>query len=239
MSTARDDTRDGTRAAVSGSPPIALTKADLAYQHLRREILEGALRPKMSLDQEALAARLGLSTTPVREALRRLESEGLVVGKAHRDTVVAELSLGLLEETYAVRVILDPLAVSMTAANASRDRLLAISRLARRPVSADASEELHQNRELHRAVYSACGNTVLVEILDLLWDRTDRYRFLTIEEHVHSPHGEHADIVDAVLARDGNRAAELMRGHVSSSLERIRNSPKISPESRSDPRPGQ
>src|SRR5262245_40634132 len=100
-------------------PRTALTKTDLAYWHVRQEILEGTLAPGSALDQEALAARLGLSTTPVREALRRLESEHLVRSRAHRDTVVAELSPTLLADTYAVRLTLDPLAVMMTAKTAS------------------------------------------------------------------------------------------------------------------------
>lgn len=66
-----------------------------------------ALAPGSTLDQEALARQLGLSTTPVREALRWLESERLVVSRAHRNTLVASLSLDLLEEVYAIRLVVE------------------------------------------------------------------------------------------------------------------------------------
>jgi DNA-binding GntR family transcriptional regulator len=206
--------------------PVILTKTDLAYWQVRDEILDGTLPPGTSLDQEALAARLGLSTTPVREALRRLESERLVVGRAHRDTFVAELSQELLEDTYAVRMNLDPLAVSLAAKLAKPEELEAIAELARVLPSDDPTEQLRHNRALHRAIYTACGNDVLIEILDLLWDRTDRYRLITIKQE-HDPagqRGEHVEIADALTARNGRLAARLMTAHLTKSYEVIRQS---------------
>src|SRR5260370_37031073 len=106
------DITAGWLAPGSGRTPIrALTKADLAYQQIRQRILEGELAPETSLDQEALAKWLGLSTTPVREALRRLEAELLAVSRAHRDTVGAALAVAMAEEVYARRRSLEPVAV--------------------------------------------------------------------------------------------------------------------------------
>lgn len=216
-------------AGAPGRFPVMLTKTDMAYWQVRQEILEGTLPPGTSLDQEALALRLGLSTTPVREALRRLESERLVVGRAHRDTVVADLSLEVLEDTYVVRLTLDPLAVSLAAKEASDAQLEAMATQANKQASDDPVGRLHHNRELHRVIYTACGNKVLIEVLELLWDRSDRYRYITITEegHEHSPHDEHMAILDAVTSRDGVRAAQLMRDHVERSLQTIRQSPQI------------
>ena len=208
--------------------PLILTKTDMAYWQVRQEILDGTLAPGTSLDQEALAARLGLSTTPVREALRRLESERLVVGRAHRDTFVAELSREVLEDTYAVRLNLDPLAVSLAAKLAKPEELEVISALAKIQPSADATEHLQQNRALHRAIYGSCGNDVLIEILDLLWDRTDRYRLITIKEE-NDPakmRHEHIEIAEAVAARNGKLAAKLMAAHINKSFDLIRRSLK-------------
>jgi DNA-binding GntR family transcriptional regulator len=213
--------------------PVILTKTDMAYWQVRDEILDGTLPPGTSLDQEALAARLGLSTTPVREALRRLESERLVVGRAHRDTVVADLSPQLLEDTYAVRLKLDPLAASMTAKSAKPEELEAIAELARVTPSEDPAEQLQHNRALHSAIYRACGNEVLIEILELLWDRTDRFRLITIKEEGDpvSMRNEHLEIADALTARNGRLAARLMTAHLTSSYELIRRS-LGSPDSR-------
>jgi DNA-binding GntR family transcriptional regulator len=203
---------------------VILTKTDMAYWQVRQEILDGRLAPGTSLDQEALAVRLGLSTTPVREALRRLESERLVVGRAHRDTFVAELSPQVLEDTYAVRMNLDPLAVSLAAKNATPEDLEFIGELAREEPAGDPAKQLRHNRALHRAIYYSCGNDVLSEILDQLWDRSDRYRLITIREE-RDPgklRGEHMEIADAVTARNAKLAAKLMTAHITKSYELIR-----------------
>jgi DNA-binding GntR family transcriptional regulator len=216
----------GWLAPGSGRTPIrALTKADLAYQQIRQRILEGELAPETSLDQEALAKWLGLSTTPVREALRRLESERLVVSRAHRDTVVAPLSLDMVEEVYAVRLSLDPLAVSLAAARADGAQRAAIVALSREhQVPGDLQSTVSLNRRLHRAIYTASGNATLVEILDSLWDLSDRYRLIVCRDQavVELAHAEHAAIVTAVVEGAPDRAAELTRNHLAASLQQIR-----------------
>src|ERR1700722_4573098 len=151
------ETVAGWRLPASARVPLrAVTKTDLAYLQIRQKILEGELPPEMSLDQEALAQSLGLSTTPVREALRRLESERLVVNRAHRDTIVAPLSLGGVEEVFAVRLSLDPLAVSLAATHASdseREGFRALS--GQHPPKNDQVASVYFNRHLHRSIYAA------------------------------------------------------------------------------------
>lgn len=202
----------------------AVTKVDVAYQLLRNEIFQGILPPSASLDQEAIATRLGLSTTPVREALRRLESEKLVISRSHRDTIVAPVSLELLENTYAVRVRLDPVAVGYAAERATDEQLAQVERLCVPPTYSDPVADLYRNRTLHRAIYAACGNATLVEILDMLWDRSDRYRLIMLRTRstASTAHQEHEAIVRAVLARDGEFAADLMTQHIAASPRQIR-----------------
>jgi DNA-binding GntR family transcriptional regulator len=203
----------------------SLTKAEVAYRRIRQEIVEGLLAPNSLLDQEALAVRLGLSTTPVREALRILESEGLVVNRRHRNTVVAPLDFDFLQETYVVRLSLDPLAVSLAAEEASDEE-----RAAMRTIAAQAESDVEPraaqraNRRLHRAIYGACHNGVLIHTLDMLWDRCDRYRLMTLHnaQRAHEANDAHRAIVDAVVNRKATTAAALMRDHVSESLDRIR-----------------
>jgi DNA-binding GntR family transcriptional regulator len=203
----------------------SVTKTDLAYLQIRQQILEGTLAPETSLDQEELATGLGLSTTPVREALRRLESERLVVNRAHRDTVVAPLSAAMVEEVYAVRLSLDPLAVTLAATNASdaeRERILKLSE--EKPASDDPIAWIYLNRRLHQSMYAASGNNILVEMLDSLWDSTDRYRLIisknnTITEVTQE---EHSAIAAAIVDRNADRAGALMRAHLAASLQQIR-----------------
>ena len=83
---------------------LTTTKAEAAYAELRARILDGSLAPGSSLEQAIIAEEYGISTTPVREALRRLESEQLVVVRAHHGPRVADLSAGELHNLYAVRI---------------------------------------------------------------------------------------------------------------------------------------
>ena len=212
---------DSALSDVSGQPS---TKADIAYVHIRKAILEGQLAPGSLLDQEALAATLGLSTTPVREALRRLEMERLVVSRAHRDTAVAPLSLALLEETYALRLVLDPMAAALSAKNMpdkeAQDLLTLVGDTAHKSIV----EQLYLNRQFHRRVYGACGNSVLVNTLESLWDMTDRYRLVTLKQEgtPKLAEAEHRQIARLIIARDTEGARTLMEKHVSDSLRRIR-----------------
>src|SRR5918998_6474386 len=93
----------------------ALTKADYAYSEVRERILSGALPQGAVVSQEALAAELAVSTTPLREAMRRLSSEGLVILDAHRDARVAPLTAVEARSLFEVRQQLDPLAVRLAA----------------------------------------------------------------------------------------------------------------------------
>lgn len=202
----------------------AMKKSELAYKLIREQILSGERAPGSSIDQEVLAKSLGLSTTPVREALRRLESERLVNTRAHRETVVAPASVADLEHVYQVRLQLDPLAASLAAENVTPEVRDKLRKMIETPVDGTPTGELDFNRALHSEIYSACGNPVLVEILDRLWDQSDRYRMITIA-HEHSsdiPVREHEAIVDAVRDGDSRLAARLMRQHVADSLARIR-----------------
>jgi DNA-binding GntR family transcriptional regulator len=157
--------------------------------------------------------------------LRRLESERLVVSRAHRDTLVAPLSLDTVEEVYAVRLSLDPLATALAATQADtgqREQILGVS--LENPVKDDPVSKVYFNRHLHRSIYSASGNTVLIEILDSLWDLSDRYRLIVSKDTTATKAADeqHAAIVSAVVEGQPDRAAELMREHLATSLRQIR-----------------
>ena len=96
-----------------------MTKAKAVYVETRSRILKGMLAPGSAVNQEALAAELGVSITPLREALRRLEMEGLIRMEAHRTMIITPLTRQELHEMYAIRLELDPLAAGLAAANAS------------------------------------------------------------------------------------------------------------------------
>ncbi|HEY3956232.1 MAG TPA: GntR family transcriptional regulator [Streptosporangiaceae bacterium] len=212
-------------AGTAGKVAQALTKTDHAYLRIRQGILDGHFRPGESLDQEELARELNLSTTPVREAMRRLESERLVIRRAHRDIIVAPLSIDTVEEVYAVRLSLDPLAASLASVQASKqERQQILDMAVGNQTGLDLLSQLDRNRGLHRAIYTACGNGVLVDILDKLWDLSDRYRLVTLHDHAVAvtAQAEHEAIARAVSEGRPDEAADLMREHTAESLQRIR-----------------
>jgi DNA-binding GntR family transcriptional regulator len=201
--------------------PLSQTKAAAAYQEVRRQILSGVLEPGSIVNQEVLATSLGLSTTPVREALRLLEAEGFVTFKAHHDLVVASLTRRELSDVLNLRLELDPYAASLATKHASDgDRRLALE-LAHRPAPQDPRDQLGANRLFHRTIYAASGNQILTQVLDSLWDRTDRYRMTVMGEREHRElvEHEHHNIAEAFINRRSREIATLVREHVVSARQ--------------------
>jgi DNA-binding GntR family transcriptional regulator len=192
------------------------TKSETVYAELRTRILRGTVVPGSTLNQEALASEFGVSVTPLREALRRLAAEGLVRLEAHKTLTIAPLSKRELDETYAIRLQLDPYAASLAATHASDERIAEMVLLAVEPHSDDWVRQLAVNRAFHRSVYFASGNLVLTEMLDQLWDRTDRYRLILLRRGAYSLEAakEHVDIAAALRSRDAPRVQRLTYKHV-------------------------
>lgn len=212
------------RAIEIEAPLLGMTKARAVYAELRRRILTGELAPGLTVNQESVAAKLGVSITPLREALRRLEMEGLVRLEAHRNVIVPPLTREELVELYVIRIELDPLAARLAAESASEAEIASIVRLSNQKAARDPVVQLELNRAFHKAIYSACGNAALITILDQLWDRTDRYRLILVKQEVDRgpmSTSEHVDIANAIAARRPKEASQLMRQHISRSRERI------------------
>lgn len=201
----------------------ALTKAEAAYLTLRERILEGSLPPGSTINQERLAADLGLSITPLREALRRLEAEELVALSAHKIVSVAPLTWQELRELCVTREQLDPLAATLAASEATDQEAHTITALAVQQRPPDLRGRLNAHREFHLAIYAAAHNRVLAGILGQLWDRTDRYRMIVLRDRDfdHSTGTEHSKIAKAIRAGDGATAADLMRHHVNEALRSV------------------
>jgi len=195
------------------------TKADAAYTELRRRIIAGVLAPSENLNQEQLANSLGVSTTPLREALRRLESESFIITNAHRDAIVAPLDLGQMSFLYEVKEALECAASGLAAERITpEDRAAigaALERLGKHYSADDDEEAWAANRRLHSAIYRSSHNPILIEQLDQVWDRYERFRrILDVLVLAPSIDQEHASIVAAVFRGDAREAAEAMRAHL-------------------------
>jgi DNA-binding GntR family transcriptional regulator len=214
---------------VSETPPADEslgTKSDRAYERVRGLILTGELPPGAVLRQVALAERVGMSTTPLREALRRLKQEGLVEHDAHHNARVAPLDEAEVRDLMEMRLALDPLAASLAAQRRTDDDLAAIAaalgRLESLPRNPTAGQ-LDTHRLLHRVIHHASHNHLLAETLDGVWDKSDRYRRHALEvdrtaEEQEARAVEHRLMYEAVRDGDADRAADLVRAHAETSL---------------------
>jgi DNA-binding GntR family transcriptional regulator len=206
-----------------------LTKAEAAYQELRKRILSGSLAPGATINQERLAADLGLSITPLREALRRLEAEDLVTLSAHKIVRVVPLSWQELHELFVTRERLDPLAAELAASEATDQEAQAIADLAAQQRGTDPRGRLTGHRRFHLAIYAASHNSVLAGILGQLWDRTDRYRIIVLRDRDldDGTGAEHRQIAEAIRSRQGTLADSLMRHHVEQALRSVERIAKV------------
>src|SRR5215207_896054 len=202
------------------------SKSDVAYHELRRLILSGELPAGSRLAQYELADNLGMSITPLREAIRRLSSEGLIELDNHKDARVATISAPEARQLFEVRLALDPAAVELAAQRRTDDDIARMRATVARllPVTRQWGEDaLVAHREFHRALYLASHNDMLIKLLDDLWDKSDRYRRLGLElpagaEPRTIDLNEHHQILDLVVARDDAAAGALTRRHTQKSL---------------------
>ncbi|MGY1827114.1 GntR family transcriptional regulator [Blastococcus sp. SYSU DS0541] len=202
------------------------TKSDLAYTRVRGLILSGELAPGDVLPQAALARTIGMSTTPLREALRRLKQEGLVELDAHRDARVRPLEAAEARDLLELRQTLDPLAASLAARRRTDEDLTELRAALDGLETLSASPsvgELESHHRFHAAIHRASRNALLVQTLDGLWVKTDRYRRHGLEagrsdEERAARATEHRLLYEAVRDGDAEAAGELMRRHVDTSL---------------------
>ncbi|MEO6083449.1 MAG: GntR family transcriptional regulator [Umezawaea sp.] len=202
------------------------TKSDFAYTTLREKILSGEFAPGQVLNQATLARTIGISTTPLREGLRRLKSEGLVDLDAHRDARVTELTAEEARDLLELRASLDPLAVALAAQRRTKADIREIRAAAvdLEPLPSNPGvDDLVTHRRFHSALYRASHNDLLIATLDGLWDKADRYRRLALEvargqDERDRTTAEHHELVEHVIAGDSDAAAAVMRRHVSASL---------------------
>ncbi len=211
-----------TRAAAA--PAFApSTLAEQVYAKLRGDILAGRYAPGDRLVTQQLADELGVSLTPVRESIQRLAEERLLELRPHRGAIVAQPDPRALLDLYEVRAALERLATQNAAERISSADLrilrdtLAVRRSGRGRLP-DSTAWIAADQLFHQTIVQACGNRLLVEMLDSLQDR------IRLHRQVYFAHGrrieqslrEHLLVVEALERRQGPAAADAMYAHLTS-----------------------
>lgn len=201
-------------------------KRDYIVEELRRAIARGELKPGQRLRQEELAARFQISSTPVREALRRLEAEGLVTSVPHQGVCVARLSEAQIEERYRLGVLLEVYALQQTLSQlrhepTRRQELLGDlekyeAQMEAAQVADNTSELVELNARLHMRIYEEARSPLLKEMIADLWKRFAFSTFWFVPDRTSRALSEHTELLDA-LRREDDRAAEaILRHHIES-----------------------
>jgi DNA-binding GntR family transcriptional regulator len=198
----------------------AITSAHaLVVQSLRKAILNAELRPGERLQQDLLARQLGVSRQPVREALRQLESEGLVSNVPRRGAVVREYSEAEVKDNYALRKLLETFAAQQAARRITDEELVSLAALHHAMADAVASDSepsiaVDLNTEFHRVIHTAAAMPALDRLMAQLWVGFTVFTPLFVPNRASKSVEEHDAIVTALTARDPEASGRAMSVHL-------------------------
>ena len=200
---------------------------DQVYGVIRERILTGVLERGARVHQEDVAADLGVSRTPVREALRRLAAEGLIEMRTNRGARVADLEPDDMRQPYEARLVVEPGAARLAAQRElpeARARMRSALATQRKAIP-DVSRSFAANREFHIALVAASGNAFLLQFVEHLW--VARIGAVIYEHQAESPErmsldaDEHEQILEAIAAGDARGAESLTRRHIADAMKRM------------------
>jgi DNA-binding GntR family transcriptional regulator len=188
------------------------------YEHLRQEILMGVLVAGATLLQEEIAARLGVSRIPVRDAIRHLINDGLVSIEANRRAVVTALQESDLIELFEIRAALESLAARHAAPNLTDADIGQLEFLARRMEESNTSNEvwLPVHREFHDILYGRCNMPRLMKEIMRLWYNVEPYVrvFIMLHGTAELDSSSHRSLMQDIKSRDPDRVEDAIREHV-------------------------
>nr|WP_298719553.1 GntR family transcriptional regulator [uncultured Steroidobacter sp.] len=213
---------------------VAKTIADQTYQHIRRDIISGALPPGTKLAMEMLTQRYNVGLSPLREALVKLTGDALAVAEGQRGFWVSQISLDELQDTMNTRLLIETQALSLAiekggpewerAIHQAFEELTTLEDPAREADAATLPRWERADRRFHDALVSACDSPWLIRMRNMLHYHSERYRMLALTEASieRDMRDEHEAIVEAVLGRKTLRACRLTELHVQRTTELVR-----------------
>ena len=200
---------------------------DVVFNTLRQAILKGELKPGERLMEIALAERLGVSRTPIREAMRKLELEGLVVMIPRRGAQVANITEKDLNDVLEVRLALENMAIEKACNRMTEDQMdklwIAAREFEKTMTERNLVRLAEADVEFHEIIYQASDNRRLNQVLNNLREQIYRYRveYLKDEETRNVLVKEHEELYHAIKERDVSRALEISSKHIENQRKAI------------------
>ena len=198
---------------------------DVVFNTLRQAILRGELKPGERLMEIQLANRLGVSRTPIREAIRKLELEGLVLMIPRKGAEVAEITEKNMLDVLEVRRALEELAVKLACERITEEEIQELKD------AADAFQKILSEKDItkiaeadeafHDVIFKSTGNDRLIQLLNSLREQMYRYRLEYLKREEYHPQllEEHQQIIDRITRKDQSEAAELIDRHIGNQVD--------------------
>lgn len=203
------------------SDSIITSKSELAYISIRNAIQTGTLNPGQRIGPRELAEDLGISYTPVREALTLLENEGLVNREPNKGTYVRSISRVQMDQIYSLRLFLEPMAASQAAENSSPQLISKLEGLLLAYKTAvDHNEITFKNQDFHYAIYAASLNQPLFGLIKQLWTGLP-LQAISLRGGDQESQIEHTEIVTAIASGDAESAQSKMHTHINRGYRRL------------------
>ncbi|MDI3499572.1 MAG: hypothetical protein PWP50_616 [Synergistaceae bacterium] len=193
---------------------------EAAFEKIKEAIIKGHFKPGEKLVEQTLAQEMGVSRTPVREAIRRLEAEGFVVSIPRKGVVVSRADKEEIVQLYSIRAELEGLAARWAIENADEDDMRkldeAISRMEETAASGDLDGVVQSNALFHDAIAQASKSRILCTLLKTLQDNIQRFRFqsLHLPGRPEAALAEHKEIVAAIKEKKTEEADRLLKEHL-------------------------
>ncbi|MET4895931.1 GntR family transcriptional regulator [Sphingomonadaceae bacterium jetA1] len=220
--------------AKGGGVIVVQTLADRICGIVRERIVAGTLGGDGPIRQDALAAELGVSKIPLREALARLEQEGLLHGVANRGYTVGAMTVGQAEEIYGLRLRLEPAAAARAALIADGEeqaRVRTTFEALDRAATGDLPRVALCNRQFHMAMVRPVRQPLTIQIIRQLAVLAERYVVAHLQPAGRDAraHLEHREQIEAFLARDADRLKALLGAHIQSTLDDLKGGLQAAP----------
>lgn len=197
-----------------------------AYNYIKEKILTGEYKPGQDISEEELRQEMGISRTPIREAIMRLETENLIFIFPRKGIFVSSITPKMIKNVFQIRLMIEPQIISIVGKNLSKEWLVSMKDKFD-TVSEQMTEEaaiqyfVNLDKEFHFYLVNACDNQYLINVMNNIFDQNQRMRYQTFnfDGRDIASKNEHIAIIDALIDQDIEKAEALMIEHINNSEE--------------------